>query len=407
MGPKQRVLKWILALLVGTLAASWLYSLFVFGESGFHTTVLIYVMLGGVFFLSFRALRWNNLLLSILSMLAVLLMAEAFLRFVRKDPITYSEMNGQGYASMYKADVSNNYDVITLGGRSDALTLHYPANYSVPMASVDFEFENCTTNELGLRGSLPKQGTSVVLTLGDSFTEGAGAPCDSSYPELLGGLLMMMNSPLHIINGGVSGNDPFFDFQMLQKLQANYQPEQVIFLVNTTDINDVMMRGGLERFLPSGRLNYRDAPWWEPIYAVSFVSRLFFHGIVGVGMDLLKAEEKQAYRIEALSQIRDLFKNHVAAFAKKNGIKVSVVTMPLRYEMQSASEDYTYLIGALSGIPDIEFIDCRPMLMAHADIDGLYWPRDGHFQPVGYARLAECVYHHVFISSDTTSVHGN
>lgn len=407
MGPKQRVLKWILALLVGTLAANWLYSLFVFGESGFHTTVLLYVMVGGIFFFSLRALRWNNLLLSILSMLAALLMAEAFLRFVRKDPITYSEMNGQGYASMYKADVSNNYGVITLGGRSDAFTLHYPPNYSVSKTSVDFEFENCTTNELGLRGSLPKQGTSVILTLGDSFTEGAGAPCDSTYPDLLGVYLMMKNPPLHIINGGVSGNDPFFDWQMLQKLNSQYPPEHVIFMVNATDISDVMMRGGLERFLPSGRLNYRDAPWWEPIYAVSFVSRLFFHGIVGVGMDLLKPEEKQALRRDALKQLRDLFENHVAAYAKKNGIKVSVVAMPLRHEVHTASEDYRDLTTVLSGIPDIEFADCRPLLMAHADTDGLYWPRDGHFRPMGYKLLAECVHQLLFAASDTTSAHGN
>jgi hypothetical protein len=407
MGPRERILIWMLALMLGLATACTLHRLFAFGESGYHTTVLVYALLGGICLLIFRPLRCYNLLLASLSIIAVLLMAETFLRFVHKYPITYSEMNGGGYASMFKADEVGNLYQLVSNGRPDAFTLQYPPGIQVGMTSVDYVIDAYTTNALGLRGPLPKNDGQLVFTLGDSFTQGAGTPCDSSYPVLLGQLLNKEGPEWDVMNLGVSGNDPFFDWQMLQKVYSQYPPEQVIFMVNTTDINDVMMRGGLERFLPSGKLNYRDAPWWEPIYAVSFVSRLFFHGIVGVGMDLLKPEEKQALRKEVLKQMRDLFETQVAAFAKKNGIKVSVVAMPLIYELDEASGEYMDLIDVLSGIADIELIDCRPMLMVGTDSDDLYWPRDGHFRPVGYARLAECVHQLLFTSSDKSSLHGN
>lgn len=398
MESKHRVLLWILTLLACVAAADAFYRLFAFGESGFHNTLLVYALLGAGSHGFVRALRWPNLLLSVWSIVAVLLVAEVFLRFIREGPLTYTEMNGEGYVSIYRADAATNWHVMRREGRKDLLTVEW-APYEVRNnTSIDFPHGaySYTANALGLRGDVPTAISRTVVALGDSCTEGAGTSCDSTYPKLLEELLRRDDPSWTVLNAGVSGNDPFFDWQMLRKLHLNYPMERVIFLVNTTDINDVMMRGGMERFLPSGKLNYRDAPWWEPIYAVSFVSRLFFHGVMGVGMDLLKPEEKQALRREALKQMRDLFENHVGPFGRKNGVRVCVVAMPMRHEVQSPWGDYTALIGALADMPGIELADLRPTLADAADVDGLYWPNDGHFRPGGYALMSEKIHQVLF-----------
>jgi len=386
------------ALVIGSLAVILLagksiFDLLVFCTSNFSTTVVIYLLLSAIPLLVLRKHpRFQNVALLLISALLVLFCAEVFLRFLRKDPITYSEMHGNGYVSMYRTDVGDNWYVLRKEGRKDIHTLEW-APYEVrDNKTLDYQYPDYQCNARGLRGKLPHANQKVVLTLGDSFNEGAGAPCDSTYPVLLEKQLQARDTSWAVINGGVSGNDPFFDWQMLKKLHAAFAITDVVFLINSTDINDVQMRGGMERFLPSGELNYTDGPWWEPIYAISFVSRLFFHGVMKVERNLMTSEAHVHTMTSASLQIGQLFREVVVPFCESNAIRVHIVTHPLPHEFSENSEVYERMQSVLSNISGVSQCDCRIPLQRFANGDELYWPNDRHFKPKGYALLSECVF---------------
>jgi lysophospholipase L1-like esterase len=74
----------------------------------------------------------------------------------------------------------------------------------------DYQYADDICNGLGLRGELPDKKKKIILFLGDSFTEGAGAPVDSSVPELLRKYVVSNDSTSDVLNAGIAGNDIFF-----------------------------------------------------------------------------------------------------------------------------------------------------------------------------------------------------
>lgn len=369
-----------------------------FIKTSFATTMLVYATLVLGISIAMRNERWRNAGLAALSVLLVLFCAEAYLRFVIKSRITYSEMHGQGYVSPYRADLADRWHLKFKEGRNNIHTLEWRPYEVRDNTTMDFAFPDYVCNELGLRGRLPVKGNKIVLAVGDSFTEGAGTPCDSTYPVLLEQRLQQYDADNEwsVINAGVSGNDPFFDWKMVQKLTARYQVSHIVFLLNTTDINDIQMRGGMERFVESGYLDYPDGPWWEPIYAISFVSRLFFHGFCGVQMNLMTNSEASMAKKRALSHLQRLFEDHVVPFSIERGIHVNVVCHPLANETPDPASDYGLLVQTLSDIRRISFLDGFTGLSLAGYGDQLYYPNDGHMTPLGYAMLSDLVFKDVW-----------
>jgi len=77
-----------------------------------------------------------------------------------------------------------------------------------------------------------------------------------------------------LLNGGIGGSDVFYEYYKLKNLLwPQYQPEEVLIVVNSSDINDVVVRGGNERF-GAETVRYKRGKWWEPIYASSLMVRL-------------------------------------------------------------------------------------------------------------------------------------
>jgi len=375
------------------ISAHGLIKLFVFCTGNFLTTVIVYgLMLTLSVWIFRKSVKRQGIGLFLISTLLVLFISEVFLRFVRKDPITYSEMHGNGYVSMYRTDVLDNWYVLRGEGRKDIHTLEWAPSEVRKNTTLDFRFPDYRCNAKGLRGELPRPRGRVILAVGDSFTEGAGTPCDSTYPVLLEKHLRADDPSWAVINAGVSGNDPFFDYKMLRKLHGGFDIEHVVFLINTTDVNDVQMRGGMERFLPSGKLDYPDGPWWEPIYAVSFVSRLFFHGVLKVERNLMTSDDHSRTMLLAIDRLAELFRAEVVPYAREHGFGVHVVTHPLPHEALGDTAVYSQLALALSSVSGITFRDCRPDLIRSSGVEQLYWPNDRHFRPEGYARLATCVH---------------
>jgi hypothetical protein len=389
----RKIARFIIIVSATIISAHALVNLFMFCTSNFLSTVVVYGLLLTLSVRIFRTgVQRQGIGLVLISTLLVLFISEVFLRFVRKDPITYSEMHGNGYASMYRTDVLDNWYVLRVEGRKDIHTLEWAPSEVRDNTTLDYRFPDYRCNAKGLRGELPRPRSKVILAVGDSFTEGAGTPCDSTYTVLLEKHLRQDDPSRAVINAGVSGNDPFFDYQMLRKLHPEFDIQHVVFLINTTDVNDVQMRGGMERFLPSGKLDYPDGPWWEPIYAVSFVSRLFFHSVLKVERNLMTSDDHSRTMLLAIDQLAELFRAEVVPFAREHGFGVHVITHPLLHEALEDTTVYSKLALALSSVSGITFRDCRRDLIRGTGVEQLYWPNDRHFRPEGYALLATCVH---------------
>lgn len=216
------------------------------GESTFTVTILYYTILFILPFVIFKVLniKPNYVLLLFASIVFSLFIAETTLRFYFKYPITYSERLSGEYYTMYDTDY-NKISSVKNNSEDKIKHLHIAdANVTRDYEAPEFNYTNEKTNELGLRGKLPSKNKKTIITLGDSFTESFGAPHDSTYPFLLEKHIAQIDTNIEIVNGGSSGSDPFFEFNLLKVLKSRYPVYGAIFMMNQSDINDVMMRGG-------------------------------------------------------------------------------------------------------------------------------------------------------------------
>lgn len=240
-----------------------------------------------------------------------------------------------------------------------------------------------------------KIGEKRILALGDSFTEGDGAPYDSSYVALLRAILLSEDSSFYVMNAGTSGSDPFNNFINYRDRLASYQPDVIIQTLSSGDLNtDIIIRGGMERFRPDGKVCYKKAPFWEPIYAVSNLSRLAFSAM-GYNELLMKANAVSEQKRQLDSLTVGLFKQY-AARAQANNCRLLIILQPFRDEVDQGRYQYdlSAIRDALTNTGNIEIYDLLPFYTAygrdhHRSIHDYYWPKDGHHNSAGYRMMAE------------------
>ena len=185
---------------------------------------------------------------------------------------------------------------------------------------------------------------------------------------------------------------------MVHKLENRYRLNRLLFLMNTTDINDVATRGGNERFTADGFLQYQPGPWWEPVYALSFVGRLFVNNAMKLDYNLQTQEQCSAAHRQAINKIAGLLKTEIVPWSKRTGVPVAIALHPLNWEYENATpgNDYAALLTALQSIQGIAVVDCLPELKAKATGKKLYWQHDQHFKPGGYNIIARYIYQTIY-----------
>jgi hypothetical protein len=117
---------------------------------------------------------------------------------VKGDFATYSEKNGGSYQSGFES-------------RSDSWFLTYEPNKEFENSQKEFTTHFIANNE-GLNDKFirPQKDKNRIIIIGDSFTEGKGAPNDSSYPRILEHLLWAnKDSNIQVVNAGIAGSDIF------------------------------------------------------------------------------------------------------------------------------------------------------------------------------------------------------
>jgi hypothetical protein len=241
----------------------------------------------------------------------------------------------------------------------------------------------------------------LIQTYGDSFTEGDGAPTDSSYPALLRSLLKSDgHSNVIVQNFGICGNDPAFYWKQFKDIGVKLKPDIVVITYDCGDLTtDFLTKGGLERFR-NGYYKGMDGPWWEWIYGSSYVFRLFAVSLFDVKYNqFYLSDDQRAQRLKELEPKWNLTFQAIGDVARRNNVKILLVKKPERREVDSNrySYDYSFFEKMVDTIPSFKRMDLLPFYWDSCHLNAYntvkyWWPKDGHNQGAGYALMANGVY---------------
>jgi len=137
---------------------------------------------------------------------------------------------------------------------SDPLFHHrLKANLRTRVGGVEFN-----TNSLGLRDrevTRPKPpGVFRVLMLGDSFTEGAGLPIETTVAKRVEAALNGhgCRTTVEVLNAGVASYSPILEYLQLKHMGLALQPDLVVLNFDMTDVHDDWVRTAVARLDAEG-----------------------------------------------------------------------------------------------------------------------------------------------------------
>lgn len=303
---------------------------------------------------------------------------------------TYIEQRSGWYQSSYQQNLE------------DPLRVHrYYSEFW--MESPEYRYHR-TVNSHGFADDefTPKKaGEMFVQTYGDSFTEGDGAPADSSYPALLRGIFAQEGLPhVKVQNFGISGSDPGFYWRQLRDVGVQMNPDIVVMTYCSLDLTtDYFTRGGLERFGGQG-WSAMKGPWWEFIYANSHL----FRWVARLAKDIdvagfLTTPSQREARLRDLEVRWNVTFDSIAALADRHGFKVLLVKKPERSEISLAEYQYDFsFFDAMHGKgPAFRHLDLLDFYLHERGLTAdstarYYWVNDGHHNPKGYHLMAGAVF---------------
>ena len=327
-----------------------------------------------------------NLLILVVMFVVLLGMAEMYFRYNGKYA-TFNETYGKPYHSLFATDHRSWYHV-------------YEPHQVTSQSLKEYAYSIRANNE----GLLDKDfittrqpGTIRIMVIGDSFVQGMGAVADSTLPKQLEGILNnhFKNEPaVEVWNCGIGNSDPFFEYRLFADRLLKYQPDYVIEVVNFTDISDVILRGGNKRFNPDSSVTYNQPPWFEPLYAKSYLVRRVVHDVLRYNWQFLRPKQEIAARKNSEVLIAGVL-NDFEKLCSSNHITLLVAFHPGKNEM---TENTEYTMEGL--IHDCDSLHIRRSDIRACMVSGgfnaekakaLYWPMDGHCNRFGYQVFAECL----------------
>jgi lysophospholipase L1-like esterase len=326
----------------------------------------------------------RKLLLTISSIWLSLLLVDFFLRFAIKRNITYLEKNGLRYKSPYRVQKKGWFHIM----RPNIKFSHLKAEY----------LYSRKTNSLGLPDvefKMAKDDNEFrIIALGDSFTEGVGTKYDSTWVKSLERILSEKYPDKLIItyNCGVSGSDVIFEYILLKEKLLIYRPDLVIVALNRSDIDDIITRGGMERFKNDGTLQFKNPPKWENLYATSSVVRLIINDLLHYNSLLIKEEEYKQNALYALNEI-DKIIDKFKQLSIENNFSLLIVLHPFGYEVERGRYDPEELGDVLKD-NKIESLDLLEVYFNKRQITRdnayqFYWLIDAHHNEQGYQIMGQ------------------
>lgn len=269
-----------------------------------------------------------------------------------------------------------------------------PINEFYTASSPEFSF-NRTSNNYGFNdfNFKMKSKKTLIQIYGDSFTEGDGAVFDSSYPAVLRNLL---HDSIEIQNYGLSGNDPGFYIDQINKVGRNFNPDLLIMTYSKWDLTfDFFSRGGLNR-----NKYYRKGPWWEFIYAISYTSRIFFSAAGYSYTNFFLNKEEYNNDLKKLELKWNEVFSEIFKIAQQNNLKILLVKLPDKSEIKNGTYYYNFTFFEKK-FNNLSFVKYYDLLPYYVDSIGMkneketakyFWVQDGHHNAKGYHAMAKGVY---------------
>jgi lysophospholipase L1-like esterase len=305
---------------------------------------------------------------------------------------TYTEKISGDYVSPYNAVGENYYHVWKYPGQPHRIhKLEYC--YDRPTNSLGFADSEWT---------IPKQPHEKrILALGNSFTEGDGAPYDSTYGSILAHTISASGHTAYVMNAGTCGSDPFFNFVNLRDRLLRYRPDIVILPLGSNEMtSDLLIRGGMERFQKDSTIRYTSGPWWEPIYALSYISRVFFRK-AGYS-EMLRKGPISNTEIEKINKNVIQLMDEYVSLSHKHGIHLYIVLHPLKTEIENNRYDFDFspILSGVRSDPNVTVTDLLPyyrdeITETNTLVSAYFWPIDGHPNSRGYKVMADGVFHSI------------
>lgn len=329
---------------------------------------------------------WLQLVIWTTAVVVFVIAAEILLR-ITCSYCTWTEKSGEGFVSPYGREEPSWYHV---RDPDTVTTLHLP----------EFDYE-IRTNSLGFRDiehPLEKPENEFrILAIGDSFTEGWGARFEFTWLNDLRRALdeKFTGVTFRTMCAGSSGSDPFFGYRNLEDRLLPYRPDLVLLVVNDTDILDVVVRGGHERFLADGTVKGVESPDMPFLYESSQFARFILFEFFDYTHSLLRRPERNRRARQARDTLQDLLVEYQSLLARE-GIAFTLVVQPYTKELVRLEYQRLEPLIDFAKQHRIEVIDTKYYLaekLAEHDnrLEDLYWPIDMHFTELGYRYFAEAI----------------
>lgn len=345
----------------------------------------ILMLLTFVFRLLLSVEKINNIRLSFTSFFFIIIVVEFFLRFFDVNA-SYLERNTLCYERVFHKYRNSRYYT-----REPLMKISY--------TTTEFTYERDAYAEGFTQPMLTgkkKKNEYRILALGDSFTEGVGTHKDSTWLKFLSDSLQKLypDKIITTFNAGVVSSDPVFQYVLLTEKFNHLDFDMVFVCTNESDLLDIVLRGGFERFQPNNTVKYKERPSWEWLYGLSYISRLVVINGLGYNHILMKQSD---YDIKRMTSLKTIYQTHLMFYdyAQKNNIQLLSVFHPTQSEI--LTPDYFMLKYVLKRLrhthPDMHVVD-----MQHYFIDDLkinrqniydyFWKIDGHHNTKGYKSFA-------------------
>lgn len=334
--------------------------------------------------------------LFVASVFIILLSGELSLRYLTKSDLFYPEKNNDFfYPSIYGNNaIETFFRKNILGQTNTDLLSHIPFSKN-KITKPEFAYEH-RYNNLGLRGDTVLKDTSAfnIIVLGDSFVEGVGVPEDSTLGNLLNDLLIEVykTKKLRVINAGINGSNPVSSYFLLKKTLLELNPNIVILIINNSDIIDIILKGGTERFNKSKNIQ---KPWWEFFYNSSYIVRRIVHGFLDYNWLLIPNDKMQERSKEAINLIIKIVENDFRQLANDYSFKLVIATLPMQYELETSDFTLNDFCQKLFFKEEIQCINLYKEINSNkieiTDFSELYWQVDLHNNSKGQLIWAKII----------------
>ena len=373
--------------LFGSIVLSYIF--FKTGKSGYVVTIFFYMMMISGFIIA--PINKKILKFNIVAILLILFISESYLRISKKGYLDYMEQNSTGIFGNY---LSKYYEYS--GIRDGVYWLHAPNSSYIEKKTEFTQKYDC--NSIGLRDRPLadfKNNASNILVLGDSFTEGVGCPQNQTTPSEIEREINKICSGknIKVLNGGVSGSDLFFSYKLMERLYPIANPKIVILNINTSDIDDIICRGGEERFRNNSVRYVNFSPWWEYFYSFSYIFRTISNEIFHTNPVLYSRQRTQDINYLKIIYDKVLQYND---YCNKRNIKFVFVVSPILKELAENNFSFDELVQVINNNTQIHTINLKDIFLqkkyiTKTNYTEYYYLQDYHFKPKGYQLAGDII----------------